>query len=266
MTDLDKALAAAREAAGMALFDDSPKAKHACVEALHDLLAALDAARGDAVAWVDADTLAEVKPQYVLRTSLYGSNASGDRIPLYTAPLGNTDDCREEAAPAAPAAAVPVRESCGFTALAKIEHAAQRHVTRECREAVLTEDECRALLEHIDRMASQAPPAAAVPAGYVPVSALIEAREEVEDWAAYAPFHFREKHDLAGTLAKMDAQIAAAQAQQPAAAVPGGYNEDEIADACMMAEVSDSKYVAIIAYLADNRRAMLAAARKGGES
>lgn len=53
-------------------------------------------------------------------------------------------------------------------------------------------------------------PAAAVPAGYVPVSALIEAREEVESWAAYASPHFQDKHDLAGTLAKMDAQIAAA--------------------------------------------------------
>lgn len=68
---------------------------------------------------------------------------------------------------AQPAAAVPVRESCGFTALAKIEHAAKRHVTREYREAVLTEDECRALLEHFDRMARQAPPAAAVTSEYV---------------------------------------------------------------------------------------------------
>ena len=56
------------------------------------------------------------------------------------------------------------------------------------------------------------------------------------------------------------------QAQQPApppaglAAVPEGYNEDEIADACMMAEVPDSKYEAIIAYLGDNHRAVLAAA------
>ena len=70
------------------------------------------------------------------------------------------------------------------------------------------------------RALKQAPPAAAVPPGYVPVSALIEAREEVESWAAYASPYFQDKHDLAGVLAKIDAQIAAAQAQQPAAAVP----------------------------------------------
>ena len=63
-----------------------------------------------------------------------------------------------------------------------------------------------------------------------------------------------------------DADFADEQVQQPTpppaglAAVPEGYSEDEIADACMMAEVSDSKYEAIIAYLGDNRRAMLAAA------
>lgn len=64
-----------------------------------------------------------------------------------------------------------------------------------------------------------APPAAAVPPGYVPVSALIEAREEVESWAAYASPYFQDKHDLAGVLAKIDGQIAAATQAPPAAAV-----------------------------------------------
>lgn len=65
--------------------------------------------------------------------------------------------------------------------------------------------------------APQAPPAAAVPPGYVPVSALIEAREEVESWAAYASPYFQDKHDLAGVLAKIDGQIAAATQAPPAA-------------------------------------------------
>jgi len=65
-----------------------------------------------------------------------------------------------------------------------------------------------------------APPAAlAVPAGYVPVSALIEARDHVEDWAAYASPYFQDKHDLAGVLAEIDGQIAAATQAPPAAAV-----------------------------------------------
>lgn len=67
------------------------------------------------------------------------------------------------------------------------------------------------------------PAALAVPAGYVPVSALIEARDHVEDWAAYSSPYFQAKHDLAGVLAEIDAQIAAAQAQQPAAALPEGW-------------------------------------------
>ena len=58
-------------------------------------------------------------------------------------------------------------------------------------------------------------------------------------------------------------ELAYAAPQAPPAAVAAGYDEDEIADACMMAEVPDSKYEAIITYLSDNRRAMLAAARKG---
>lgn len=53
--------------------------------------------------------------------------------------------------------------------------------------------------------------------------------------------------------------------QAPPAAVPVGYDDDEIADACMMAEVPDSKYEAIITYLSYNRRAMLAAAARKGE-
>jgi hypothetical protein len=75
------------------------------------------------------------------------------------------------------------------------------------------------------RAALQAPPAAAVPPGYVPVSALIEAREEVESWAAYASPYFQDKHDLAGVLAKIDGQIAAATQAPPAAAVPEGMVE-----------------------------------------
>ena len=54
--------------------------------------------------------------------------------------------------------------------------------------------------------------------------------------------------------------------QAPPAAVPAGYDEDEIADACMMAEVSDSKYEAVITYLSYNRRAMLTAANKNKET
>lgn len=50
--------------------------------------------------------------------------------------------------------AVPVRESHGLTALAKIEHAAKRRAIRDYREAVLTEHECRALLQHFDRILS----------------------------------------------------------------------------------------------------------------
>ncbi len=59
---------------------------------------------------------------------------------------------------------------------------------------------------------------------------------------------------LVGAYDQLQASMRAA-----AATVPDGYNEDEIVNACMMAEVSDSKYEAIIAYLGDNRRAMLAA-------
>jgi hypothetical protein len=37
--------------------------------------------------------------------------------------------------------------------------------------------------------------------------ALKEARELVESWAGYAPDYFREKHDLDGDLARLDAAI-----------------------------------------------------------
>ena len=66
---------------------------------------------------------------------------------------------------------------------------------------------------------TQAPPAA-VPAGYVPVSMLVEAREQVESWGAYAEPYFTGKWDLAGTLAKMDAQIAAALASNKEPSTP----------------------------------------------
>lgn len=42
-------------------------------------------------------------------------------------------------------------------------------------------------------------------------AALVEARDDVESWASYASQYFREKHDLAGELAKLDAVIAASQ-------------------------------------------------------
>lgn len=37
--------------------------------------------------------------------------------------------------------------------------------------------------------------------------ALREARDAIEDWAGYASDYFREKHDLAGDLAKVDALL-----------------------------------------------------------
>lgn len=145
MTDLDRAIAAAREALA-----DYEKHHHAIGGyALRDLLAALDAARGQAVAWR--------APNWA-----FGGEWQYDDEP-FVGPDGMPSPNNQ------PLFAAP-------------------------------------------------PAALAVPAGYVPVSALIEAREEVESWAAYAAPYFQEKHDLAGTLAKLDAEIA--QAQQPAAAVP----------------------------------------------
>lgn len=49
-----------------------------------DLLAALDAAQP--AAWVDADTVLKIEPQYCVRGFIYGSNTTGDRAPLYLAP------------------------------------------------------------------------------------------------------------------------------------------------------------------------------------
>lgn len=72
----------------------------------------------------------------------------------------------------------------------------------------------------------------AVPAGYVQVSALIEAREEVESWAAYATPYFQDKHDLAGVLARIDGQIAAATQSPPAAAVQNREPRTGIASQC----------------------------------
>jgi hypothetical protein len=69
-----------------------------------------------------------------------------------------------------------------------------------------------------------------------------------------------EPHDTLWSYHDLPEKVRALK-QAPPAAVPAGYDEDEIADACMMAEVPDSKYEAIIAYLGDNRRR--AAARKG---
>lgn len=88
--------------------------------------------------------------------------------------------------------------------------------------------------------------------------ALANARDALAIYLRYGPPHYGEPlcgyatnaiealHDLLAAIAT---------------AVPAGYDEDEIADACIMAEVSDSKYEAIITYLGDNRRR--AAARKG---
>ncbi len=48
--------------------------------------------------------------------------------------------------------------------------------------------------------------------------ALKDARECVEDWAGYAGDYFREKHDLDGDLARIDAAltlIATAKGEQP---------------------------------------------------
>lgn len=107
-------------------------------------------------------------------------------------------------------------------------------------------------------------PAVAVPAGYV--SMPVERVQHVIDLLAERAHLNNARSPAHNARLLLEATMTAALVQQPAAAVPGGYNEDEIADACMMAEVSDSKYEAIIAYLGDNRRAMLAAERKGGES
>jgi hypothetical protein len=38
--------------------------------------------------------------------------------------------------------------------------------------------------------------------------ALLEAREDVAHWGGYASDYFREKHDLAGDLARIDAALA----------------------------------------------------------
>ena len=136
-----------------------------------------------------------------------------------------------------------------------------------------TEDDARLIVAGLESL--QAPPAAAVPAGYVPVSALIEARDHVEDWAAYSSPYFQEKHDLAGVLAEIDAQIA--QAQQPAAAVPDGMAlvpvEPTTAMKCRAVEawegpaVYKSMFARGLADLEDKAAecwaAMLAAARKG---
>lgn len=79
------------------------------------------------------------------------------------------------------------------------------------------------LTNHEAEIIKAAPPAAvvvdvnamvdvnAVPAGHVPLSALIEAREGIEEWGAYASPYHQQKHDLAGALARIDAVIAAAQ-------------------------------------------------------
>ncbi len=44
------------------------------------------------------------------------------------------------------------------------------------------------------------------------ITALTEARDDVDCWAAYASEYLREKHDLAGDLARIDGQIDAARA------------------------------------------------------
>lgn len=68
--------------------------------------------------------------------------------------------------------------------------------------AVAKDQECRRLTAEIERLRA----------------ALRDARECVETWAGYASEYFRDKHDLAGDLARIDAALAA----QPA---PGGKDE-----------------------------------------
>lgn len=65
--------------------------------------------------------------------------------------------------------------------------------------AVAKDQECRRLTAEIERLRA----------------ALRDARECVETWAGYASEYFRDKHDLAGDLARIDAALAAQPAPSP---------------------------------------------------
>ena len=109
---------------------------------------------------------------------------------------------RDETRPQQPAAAVPASLTAELAA--RLDKVLGCHADSMPKEAYFEVDA-------VMRALQAQPPAAAVPAGYVPLAAFIEAREQVENWGAYAAPYFQDKWDLAGTLAKMDEQIAAAR-------------------------------------------------------
>ena len=92
MSRLEKAIADASHAYAVALFDDSLKAKQACVEALHRVLAAIDAARGQAVAWCcpqticDADGCPDESETPYMEWGQARPDWQGQWTPLYAAP------------------------------------------------------------------------------------------------------------------------------------------------------------------------------------
>ena len=143
MTDLDRAIVAAREALSASAITDR---HYQITDALCDLLAAIDAARGEAVAWID------MEPDGTITSAprLY-SDGSGAEVPLYAAPP----------AAAVPASDPPVMEligkywDLGFT---------------EGKTGVNQADAADEVLRQIRRALSHQP-AAAVPDGYalVPV-------------------------------------------------------------------------------------------------
>lgn len=104
MTDLDRAIAAAREALAAAdaslqsnagpkaMLDDHYDACAGCADALRDLIAALDAARGEAVAWCcpqtvcDADGYPEESETPYMEWGQARPDWQGQWTPLYAAP------------------------------------------------------------------------------------------------------------------------------------------------------------------------------------
>ena len=85
MADLDRAIAAAREALARDDLRAKPATAIRCVEALRDLLAALDAARGEAVAWADDDEIRRSR-EYGGSFNAWLSKYPGNDTPLYAAP------------------------------------------------------------------------------------------------------------------------------------------------------------------------------------
>ncbi len=82
MTDLSAAIAAAREE----LDDHYTQGGSLYPHPFRDLLAALDAARVQAVAWVDRRELSVIRPHFSMHAVLYGKDFGEDSVPLYAAP------------------------------------------------------------------------------------------------------------------------------------------------------------------------------------